>query len=175
MCAILQGMTLLGNALRGLVAAAVGTLAMDLVLYRRARRSGTTQPFGSWEFSEGLNRWEDAPAPAHVGKRAFEALSGRPLPPTKARLTNNVMHWFYGIQWGGGYGLLAGLSSRSGPLWGLPFGTAVWASGYVVLPLMGLYKPMWKYPLPVLLRDWSAHAAYGLTTASAFQVLTRDR
>ena len=34
--------------------------------------------------------------------------------------------------------------------YGLPFGAAVWANGYVVLPLLGVYKPIWKYDLETL-------------------------
>ena len=57
-------------------------------------------------------------------------------------------------------------------LWfGLPFGAAVWASGYVVLPLLGVYEPIWKYDLETLRKDLSAHLVFGTATAAAFRIL----
>ena len=58
-------------------------------------------------------------------------------------------------------------------VYGLPFGAAVWVSGYAVLPEGGLYKPIWEYDAPTLARDLSAHLAYGATTGTAFRLLTR--
>ena len=54
----------------------------------------------------------------------------------------------------------------------LPFGAAVWASGYVVLPLLGVYKPIWKYDFETLRKDLSAHLVFGTTTAATFALLT---
>jgi hypothetical protein len=54
---------------------------------------------------------------------------------------------------------------------GLPFGAAVWASGYVVLPLLGVYEPIWKYDLETLGKDLSAHLVFGTATAAAFSLL----
>ena len=78
---------------RGLLAGAVGTAAMDALLFARYRRGGGETRFADWEFSAGLNGWEDAPAPAHVGKRLVEGLFDIELPPQRARLVNNVTHW----------------------------------------------------------------------------------
>ena len=58
-------------------------------------------------------------------------------------------------------------------LYGPPFGAAVWANGYVVLPLFGVYKPIWKYDLETLWKDLRAHLVYGTATAAAFRVLVR--
>jgi hypothetical protein len=49
----------------------------------------------------------------------------------------------------------------------------VWLSGYVVLPLAHLYKPIWEYDPKTLAQDLSAHLVYGLTTAAAFDVFAR--
>jgi len=45
---------------------------------------------------------------------------------------------------GAHYGILAGSLRRPHPLYDLPFATAIWASGYVVLPEAGIYKPIWE-------------------------------
>ena len=66
------------------------------------------------------------------------------------------------------YGVLAGSMRRPNALYGLPFGATVWASGYLVLPEAGLYKPIWEYDAKTLASDLSAHLAYGAGTGAAF-------
>jgi hypothetical protein len=158
--------TPLGALARGALAGAVGTAAMDAVGYLRHRRGGGTQAPLDWELSLHVERWEDAPAPAQLGRRLAEAFTGRPVPVEKAALVNNVMHWGYGIAWGAQFGAAAlsvrGASRLLRAALGLPFGAVVWGSSYVTLPLAGLYKPIWEYHLPTLARDLGAHLAYGL-------------
>ena len=147
---------------------------MDTLLYRRYKRGGGTSAFPAWESSAGLAGWDDAPAPAMVGKRLVEAVFRHELQPQHARLVNNVTHWGYGLFAGVQYGILAG-SLRSPKLrYGLPFGAGVWAAGYVVLPAMGLYRPIWEYDLDTLRKDLSAHLVFGVATAGAFLALTRE-
>src|SRR5436190_1999905 len=86
-------MTPLGALFRGTTAGAVGTAAMDLVLYRRYRRGGGSQGFWEWELSGGLSGWDGAPAPALVGKRLVEGLFQVELSPRWARTMNNLTHW----------------------------------------------------------------------------------
>jgi hypothetical protein len=164
-------LTPFGAVARGVVAGAAGTVAMDLLLYRRYQSGGGAQSFVEWEFSSGLDNWEDAAAPAQVGRRLFEGLLQRELPPQQARLTNNVMHWAYGIAWGAQYGLVAGSARVPRVRYGLVLGPAVWMSGYVVLPLAKLYKPAWEYDATALAKDLSGHVVYGLGTATAFRLL----
>jgi hypothetical protein len=154
---------------RGIAASALGTLSMDLFLYRRYRREGGESGFGAWESSAGLADWDDAPAPAKAGKRMLEAGTRRELSPRWARLVNNATHWGYGMSAGAPFGLLAARSPKL--RYGLPFGAGVWASGYVTLPLLGVYKPIWEYDLETLGKDLGAHLVYGLGTAAAFRVL----
>ena len=165
-------MSALGSTIRGAAASAPGTLAMDATLYRRYRHDGGNAAFPGWESSEGLVSWENAPAPALVAKRLLEAGLGHDLSPRYARLLNNATHWGFGLAAGAGYGLLLG-SRRKPKLWyGLPFGAAVWASGYVLLPVLGVYKPIWKYDLETLAKDLSAHLVFGTATAAAYSILT---
>ena len=127
------GMTPLGAVVRGLVAGAAGTVAMDALLYARYRRGHGEESFEPWESSSGLDSWEQAPAPAQVGKRLVEGLFDRELPPQRARLVNNITHWAYGILGGVQYGIVAGSLPTPRIRYGLPFGASVWAAGYVVL------------------------------------------
>jgi hypothetical protein len=164
-------MTPVGAVVRGLAAAAVGTLAMDVLLFARYKRGGGKSGFRDWELSTEVESWDQAPAPALVGKRLVEGLFQRELPDRQAPLVNNITHWGYGVLNGAAYGLLGG-SVRSPRTWfGIPFGAGVWGSGYVVLPAAKLYKPIWAYDWRTLANDLSAHLVYGLTTAAVFRLL----
>ncbi|TCC50615.1 hypothetical protein E0H75_10425 [Kribbella capetownensis] len=163
-------LTALGAISNGVLSGAVGTLAMDLLLYARYRKDGGKGGFLHWEFSSDIRSWDQAPAPAQVGKRVFEGLFRRQLPDERAALVNNVMHWGYGIANGARYGVVAGSLRTPRIRYGAPFGAGVWASGYVVLPAAKLYEPIWKYDRRTLAKDLSAHLVYGLTTAAAFRL-----
>lgn len=158
---------------RGLVSGAVGTAAMDLLLFRRYRRGGGKVRFADWELSRGLDSWKDAPAPAQVGRRVIEGVFHRPAPPQRAALIGNVTHWAYGLFWGTQYGLLAGsLRGTATVASGVVFGTIVWTGDYVVLPLMKIYRPIWRYDARTLADDLTAHFVYGMATAGTFRRLS---
>ncbi len=163
--------SVLDSILRGVGASALGTLAMDASLYRRYRHGGGNAAFPEWESSEGLVSWENAPAPALVAKRLIEDVLHRDVSPRYARVLNNATHWGFGLAAGAGYGLLLGSRQKSKVWYGVPFGAAVWGSGYVVLPLFGVYEPIWKYDLETLGKDLSAHLVFGTATAAAFRLL----
>src|ERR1700742_4580024 len=145
---------------------------MDSLLYRRYRRGGGTQAFPGWEFSAGLDGWDGAPAPALVAKKLLEVVLGRGLPPRYARPLNNLTHWGFGLAMRAVSGLVAS-RRRPGVLSGPPFGAAFWATGYVVLPLFGVYEPIWKYDVKTLAKDLSAHLVFGTATAAAYGLLAR--
>jgi hypothetical protein len=170
-----NAVTPIGAVVRGLVAGAAGTLAMDLFLYARYKREDGKSRFRDWELSTELTSWDQAPAPAHVGKRLFEGLFQRELPEERAPLVNNVTHWGYGILAGSQYGLVAGSLRKPRTWYGLPFGGAVWGTSYVVLPAAKLYRPIWEYDRRTLAKDLSAHLVYGLATAAVFRALMRGR
>jgi uncharacterized membrane protein YagU involved in acid resistance len=97
----------------------------------------------------------------------------REVSPRHARFLNNATHWGFGLAAGAAYGVLIG-SRRPSKVWyGPPFGAAVWAGGYVVLPQLGVYQPIWKYDLETLWKDLSAHLVFGTTTAAAFGLVAR--
>jgi hypothetical protein len=148
---------------------------MDLLWFYRYKRGGGEQDFFVWEFSVGLDDWSKASAPAQVGKRLYEGFFQRELPARYAALTSNIMHWAYGTGWGELYGLIGGSVRRPHPLAGLPFASFVFGTDYVILPLAGLYQPIWTYDLSTLWKDLSAHLVYGLTTAVTFRLLARER
>jgi hypothetical protein len=168
-------LTPIGAIVRGVVAGAVGTAAMDALLFARYRRGGGDQSAAEWEFSEGLSSWEDAPAPAKVGKRLVEGLFQIEIPASRVALVNNVTHWAFGMLSGAQYGIIAGSLRKQKVSYGVLFGASVWAGGYVVLPAAMLYKPIWEYDAKTLSQDLSAHLGYGLATAATFRLLTTSR
>jgi hypothetical protein len=155
----------------GSAAGLVGTAAMDVLWFARYRRDGGGDGFLSWEFSSNVSNWDEAPAPAQVGKRLLEGLFERELAPRRDRLVNNVTHWVYGMLGGAQYGLVAGSLRTPRVRHGVPFGAGVWGTAYVVLPAMGLYRPIWRYDRATLAKDLSAHLVYGVATSAAMQLL----
>jgi len=159
----------------GLVAATLGTVAMDALLFARYRRGGGTSSFWRWEFSSDVESWDQAPAPAQVGRRLVEGVFGRQLPDRRAPLVNNITHWGYGILNGLPFGIIAGSVRSPRVRYGVPFGASVWATSYAVLPAAKLYRPIWEYDLRTLEKDLSAHLVYGISTAAAFKLLSKAK
>ena len=66
-------------------AGAVGTLAMDLVLYARQRPDNPKQRFWDYETGADIEDWSDVSAPGKIGHRIANTLLRKPLPPEAAR------------------------------------------------------------------------------------------
>jgi hypothetical protein len=158
----------------GLLAGAVGTACMDAVRYVRYRRAGGKDSPLAWEFGP-VENWEKAPDPGQIAKRVIEGFTQRQLPDRWAWPISTVAHWAYGSAAGAGYGILAGSLRRPHALYGLPFGSVVWATGYVVLPQAGIYKPIWEYDAKTLAEDLSAHLAFGAGTGAAYWLIVKTR
>ncbi|MHB8671130.1 MAG: hypothetical protein ACYDAD_11355 [Acidimicrobiales bacterium] len=167
--------TPVGTLLLGVTAGAVGTAAMDLLWYSRYRRGGGTQALVAWETAEGLDRWDGTSAPGQVGRRIVEGFTQRELPDRWARAMTNGVHWATGLAWGAQFGLIAGSTRRRRWTLALAFGPVVWLSSYVIMPLAGLYKPIWEYDADTLAKDLSAHVVYGSVTAATFAALGPSR
>jgi hypothetical protein len=164
-------LTPLGAVMRGAAAGAVGTIAMDLLWFSRYRHDGGDGRFVDWESSVGLSSWDEAPAPAQFGRRLIQGVLQRDLPPERARLLNNIVHWATGVGWSAAFGLVSGSLPNRRSWHGLILGAGVWAQSYAVLVPAKLYKPMWEYDAETLWKDLSAHLVYGLSTATVFRVL----
>jgi len=108
-----------------------------------------------------------------LGRHLYEGFTQRKLEARWARVTNNLMHWGYGVAWATAYGIAAGSSRRPRVATGPPFGAFVWLTSYVVMPAAGLYKPIWEYDGVTLWKDLTPHLAYGTAVAAWFRVLSR--
>jgi hypothetical protein len=165
-------LTPLAAVAAGLLAGAVGTVGLDAVHYLKHRRAGGTQSPLAWEFAP-VDSWDTAPDPGLAARRVIEGFTQRKLSDRWAWPVSTAAHWAYGSAAAATYGVLAGSARRPHPAYGLPFGAAVWATGYVVLPEAGLYKPIWKYDARTLAWDLSAHLAYGAGTGATFWLLAK--
>jgi hypothetical protein len=165
-------LTPLAAVAAGLLAGVAGTAAMDAVLYARYRRGGGKDAPLAWEFPPTEN-WQQASDPGQVARRLVEGFTQRPMPDRLARPVTIAAHWAFGAASAAAYGVVTGSLGRPRPADGIPFGAAVWALGYVLLPQAGLYQPIWKYDAETLAKDLSAHLAYGVTTATAFALLAK--
>ena len=123
----------------GLLAGAVGTVCLDAVHYLKYRRAGSTGSPLAWEFAP-VDSWETAPDPGQAARRVIEGFTRRKLADQWAWPVSTAAHWAYGSAAAAGYGVLAGSSRTANPAYGLPFGAAVWITGYVVLPEAGLLR-----------------------------------
>jgi hypothetical protein len=165
-------MGLLRTAVRGFVVGAAGTVAMDLVWFARYKRGGGESSFATWEFASAPESWDDASAPAKVGKLLYETATHTELAPASIGATTNLMHWGYGSQWG--VILAVAVSGGAVRLTQAPlFGALVWLASYVSLPIAGFYKPIWSYDVKTLWQDLSAHLVYGVGAVVACKILCR--
>lgn len=160
------------SAARGLVAGAAGTLALDLLWFSRYRRQGGESSFAGWDVTTGLDSWDQAPAPARMGKKLIEGVSGRDVPVSSAAALSNAMHWGYGTTLTAGYAIAGTARAGRRPWWsGLVFGALVWASDYVTLPLADVYEPIWRYDAATLAKDLSAHLVFGTVADGSLRLL----
>ena len=156
---------------RGAVAGAAGTLAMDLLWWSRHRRSGGEEAFPDWEFATSTTSFDEAAAPAKVGQRAA-GLVGIDLPDEAAGTTTNVVHWMTGMGYGAGHALAHGAGTH--PLRnGLATGAGAFAASYALLGGLGLYEPIWEYEPETLAKDLSAHLLFGATAGLVHAMLSR--
>jgi hypothetical protein len=165
-------MRLVRNAITGAVAGAVGTAAMDLLLYARYKRDGGKDGLWRWEFAGDVMSWDEAPAPGQLARQPLRRATGEEPPDEWARPATNIVHWATGAGWGVAYGALASTTSRHPWARALALGPIAWLSGYVVLPLAKVYEPIWKYDRRTLTDDLSAHTLYGTVSAAAFRALS---
>ena len=167
-----RALTPLGAVIGGFLAGTAGTVALDAWGYLRYKQGGGTDSPLAWEFPK-VETWDQAPAPGQVAPRVIEGFTQKPLPDRYANLVSAIMHWGYGSANGAAYGVVAGSLRRPTPEAGLPFGVAVWLTGYAVLPLGGLYQPIWKYDVKTLAEDLGGHLCFGATTGTVFWLYTK--
>jgi hypothetical protein len=163
----------LAALLPGALAGAVGTVAMDAVLYASYRRGGGKLGPLQWEFSTNVDGWSSVSSPGLVGKLLLHDLLRREPPDRWARPAQNIVHWSTGVGWGSMFAVITVQSKRSPWTWGIGLGSAAWLTSYIVLPIVKVYKPIWEYDAKTLMGDLGAHLLYGVTSSTALVGLGR--
>ena len=156
-----------GTLVRGAVAGAVGTAAMDALWYRRYRRGGGEADVSQWEFTDA-DSVDEAGAPARFAQQVADTV-GVDLPAQEAGTVNDAVHWLTGVANGVGHALLQG--RRNALVGGALTGVSAFAGSYGVLGAMGIYKPVWEYDRATIGKDLGAHLVYGLATGLAYAAL----
>jgi hypothetical protein len=155
---------------RGAIAGAIATVAMDLVWYRRYRASGGDLGPAAWEFTSTAPTFDDAPAPARVGRRIARTV-GVELPDSAITPTNNVVHWMTGVGWGAAAGVVAAKAPVPSIIVGMATGATAWATSYPLLAKLGIYRPITEYDIATLWKDLSAHLVFGASLGATLTLL----
>ncbi len=150
--------SIIKDALFGFVAGAVATFVMDKVsgyLYELEDKA-------TRKYEERL-RGNEYP-PEVLAEKISEAVAGVELDKKTKQKYGNVVHWGYGIMWGGLFGALRDRAPLVGTANGVGFGTGLWLiDDEVMMPLIGLSPPSTKFPWQNHARAAVNHVAYGAT------------
>jgi hypothetical protein len=168
----------------GLVGGVAGTVAMGLYM-KGMQKIRKEKSHLSQEQSGGTRKKHDISligrqhlkgenAAVAVGRILYEKVKHREPEDETSNKLGSVVHWGYGIDMGGMYGLIRGRKRKLDVLGGLVYGAALWAVGdELAVPLLGLAEGPKAYPTSMHAEVLGAHLAYGVATAAATQLVER--
>lgn len=157
------------EAIKGVAAGVIGTVAMDLLtwpMYRREskaahRKEKAAQIDGKW-----------------VGQVAAERLArkaGKRLSPRQGYAAGKGVHFLLGIVPAAGYALLRRKHPSVTRGMGALFGLAVFLlHDEIAAPAAGLASGPLKYPWQAHFRGLVGHLAFGIATEAALNAITWD-
>lgn len=105
------------------------------------------------------------PATVKAAEMISDNASGHELTDSEKEYAGPLMHYAMGGTSGAIYGAVSEMfpTARMGA--GMPFGAAVWLTADdVIVPALGLSKPVTEYPLSKNAYALASHLVYGLTT-----------
>jgi len=160
--------------LAGAAGGAAGVVAMNYSL-KLLSKLGDGAPVREHDISlVGRRHRKGEPATAALARVAFQKVAGREPSEAASKILAAAIHWGYGIDMGGLYGLARGHAGIKDIKAGLAFGAALWALGDLAgVPLLGLGEGPKAYSLKTHARYLGAHLAYGLMAAMASQAIDR--
>lgn len=159
----------------GAAGGAAGVVAMNYSMKLIQKVAGDGAPAGEHDMSlVGRQHRKNEPAPAALGRVAFRKVVGRePSEETTKKLGAGI-HWAYGIEMAGLYGIARGHAGTKDVKAGLAFGAAMWALGDLAgVPLLGLGEGPKAYSWKAHATYLGAHLAYGVAAAVASQAADR--
>ncbi|MDQ3256885.1 MAG: DUF1440 domain-containing protein [Acidobacteriota bacterium] len=127
---------------------------------------------GTRKYEENL-RGNEYP-PEVLAEKISETVAGAELDKETKQKYGNMVHWGYGIMWGGLFGALRDRAPLVGTANGVGFGTGLWLIGdEVMMPLMGLSPSSTKFPWQNHARAAVNHVAYGATLGLTYGLLRK--
>ena len=112
------------------------------------------------------------PASSTPALAAAKVLGVEPVDEEAKERFSNLVHWGYGIAWGGARGLLAA-AGLSGPAATAVHLGAVWGSEQVMLPALGVTPPLTEWGVKEVAIDALHHLVYAGATGVAYSLLER--
>jgi hypothetical protein len=112
------------------------------------------------------------PASSAPAQAAARVLGVEPVDEESEARFSNIVHWGYGIAWGGARGLLAA-TGLSGPAATAAHLGAVWGSEQVMLPTLGVAPPLTEWGAKEVAIDALHHLVYAGATGVAYSLLDR--
>ncbi|MGI8788024.1 MAG: DUF1440 domain-containing protein [Pyrinomonadaceae bacterium] len=150
------------DVVKGAVAGLVGGIVATIVM---GGFQSLLSSLSEDEKKQSEKKKEDEPANVQAAEAISRNVFDHKLKKSEKEPAGEAMHWAMGA----GSGLIYGLTSELAPVstigLGLPFGAAVWLiADDVIVPALGLSKPVTEYPLSTHAYALSSHLVYGITT-----------
>lgn len=179
-----------GNRWKGLVLGLIGGIAGVLAMrlyWQQVKAITGRDPRTEFDESDvpatdaldsvavaGKHHKQGESSTAAMGRILYEQVTGNEPPQETKTVLSYVIHWILSMLVSGLYGAArpgAGMLDIPG---GLATGTALWLFGdEMLMPLAGLTKGPTAYPPELHAHGWGAHAAYGIASSAATQLLYR--
>jgi uncharacterized membrane protein YagU involved in acid resistance len=144
------------GAIAGFVGGLVASFAMNQFQYLLIALSESDKK------SDGE---EQEPANVVAAEKVSEGVFDHRLTKSEKEPAGEAVHYAMGATSGMLYGAAAEIFPETTVGAGLPFGTAVWVvADDVIVPALGLSKPVTEYPLSTHVYALASHLVYGVTT-----------
>lgn len=158
---------ILKSAVAGLIGGIVGTVVMGGF---QALLSSLAEN----DKKKKSKKKSDEPANVKAAEAVSENVFGHHLKKSEKEPAGEAMHWAMGATSGLIYGIVSEIAPVSTVGLGLPFGAAVWLiADDIVVPALGLSKPITEFSVSTHAYALSSHLVYGLTTELARQGVRR--
>lgn len=161
-----SGGGILKDAFLGMLAGAVATLAMGKASgYLYELEDEQTRKY------EVDLRGGEYP-PEVLAEKVSERVAGAELSAEQRQRYGKLIHWGYGITWGGLYGALHGRVPLVDVADGVGFGTGLWLIGdELMVPTLGLSPPSTRFPWQNHARAFANHFVYGATVGITYRLM----
>jgi putative membrane protein len=154
------------NLWKGFLAGALGGLAASFAM---SQFHAVFQKAGSAALQIGED--STVKAASAVSRTAFH----HKLTLDQKKIAGPIVHYGFGANVAGIYGITAELAPLVSTGWGIPFGAAVWLGAHVItVPALGLSDPITHSELRAEAVEFGAHLVYGAVAEGLRRFLRRS-